>query len=122
MGEAAEPPLPGYALGQPLSDARQVVPNGQSRATWVLRCAGDPAAPAELVVSSADQAAARMLCWPMRITPAGEVRAATPPTRGDAVQELEFRGGRIVRISKDWHTDAGLTGSITYRDGALPKP
>lgn len=111
-----EPHLPAYALGQPLEDARRVVPNGQTRETWILRCTGDPGAPAQLALSAPELAAGRMLCWPMRLTPGGAVRTPSPPRLHDGIEELELRHGRIVRIFRTWRTANGGRGEETLEE------
>ena len=108
--------LPSYALGQPLAEARLVIPQSESASTWTLRCSGDPDAPPELA-AAADQAGA-MVCWPFRLTPAGAVRAATLPRRLGATEELEFRQGRVVRITQLWRRADGTSGSVTFSDPA----
>lgn len=94
-------PLPGYALGQPLEDARNVVPAGKSRRTWHLRCAGDAVVPEGLEVSNAERAAGIRRCWPTENMEGAEQRTAVPRRNAfRATQELEFVGDRIVRITR----------------------
>src|SRR5690606_4987015 len=93
--------LPGYALGQPIEDARNVVPAGQSRESWRLHCAGDPGAPAGLDLSDAERTAGVGRCWTFEVSGGIERRATFP--QGNAhhsTQELEFWQGRIVRITE----------------------
>lgn len=99
--------LPGYALGQPLEDARNVVPAGKSRATWYLRCTGDALVPEGLAVSGAEKSAGIRRCWTTERIDGAEQRTAVP-RRGAlrAAQEIEFVKDRIVRIKRTYFFSA----------------
>ena len=110
-------PLPGYALGQPLAESRQVVPPGETRATWVLRCAGDAGAPAGL--GAAPSAATEPLhCWPMRIGADGERRASGWHRHAPAVEDLEFREDRLALIRIVTRAADGTTRVEVFTTGA----
>lgn len=97
--------LPGYALGQPLQEARAVVPAGKSAATWHLRCAGDAGAPPGLTLSPAERSAGVMRCWTMEIVNGIERRAGNPfPNKRRSTEEIEFLDGRIVRITRVYYS------------------
>ena len=110
-------PLPGYALGQPLAESRQVVPPGETRATWILRCAGDPGAPARL--GQAPAAPTESLhCWPMHVGAEGEQRASAWRRRANAMEELEFREGRLALIRIVTRSADGTTRTEVFTSGA----
>jgi len=116
-----EPALPGYALGQPLAEARRVVPPGESPTTWVLRCSDDPEAPPDLT-AAAHRTDGALLCWPMRLSAAGAERVATMPRRRGASEELEFRAGRVVRITRAWRRADRQSTSVSYSFPPGSKP
>ena len=91
--------LPSYALGQPIEDARLVVPVHTTMDRWLLRCAGEPGAPAGLATTNSEKAEDVQRCWPMEIVEGREERSAYP-RRGAvrATQEIEFLKDEIVRI------------------------
>jgi len=108
--------LPAYVLGQPLEDARRVIPNGQTAETWHLLCAGDPDAPEELQVSPAEKGAGVQRCWPFEIV-SGEMRRSAHP-RGSAVsssEEIEFLNGRIVRIKMEYKYEGSVVAQRITR-------
>ena len=113
LATAASFTLPGYVLGQPLEDARIVVPNGKARDAWHMRCAGEAGAPSGLEISAAEKAAGVRRCWTMETVDGAEQRAAFP--RRDAhhsTQEIEFLGGNVVRITKVYYaSEADSAGS-----------
>lgn len=91
--------LANYALNQPIEDARNVVPVGRTRQTWVLRCTGDSVVPSGLTLSTKEQEAGVVRCWPMKTGLIEEVRTAHPIRRARyGEEEIEFLHGRIVRI------------------------
>ncbi|MBU6266535.1 MAG: hypothetical protein KGN34_03275 [Sphingomonadales bacterium] len=117
---AADANLPDYALGQPLAEARQVIPIGHSAADWRLRCAGDRAAPSGLIVTPAERTAGVIRCWPMRVTAEGERRAAHPLRHARvASEELELLHGRIVRITIQREGVAAFLEVHSSRDAAV---
>ena len=109
--------LPGYALGQPLSDAQLVVPAQSSREKWFLRCAGDTEAPDDLQISAAEKQAGVSRCWTMERIDNHEVRAAYPLRGAErATQEIELLRGRIVRITVvRYHSTDDQHGTKTVR-------
>ena len=105
--------LPGYALGQPIDEARFVVPEGRSRDAWHLRCAGDAIAPAGLMLSTAERQAGVERCWTTE-TVDGVERPVASPFRHDGamMQEIEFLRGKIVRITR-YRTVSGQRDEIS---------
>ena len=105
--------LPGYVLGQPLEDVRIVVPNGKSRETWHLRCAGEAGAPSGLELSQAEKAAGVRRCWTTEVVDGVEQRAAFP--RRDSrrsTQEIELLDEKVVRITKVYYvSDTDRSGN-----------
>jgi hypothetical protein len=99
--------LPGYALGQPLADARNVVPVGKSRGTWHLRCTGDAYVHEGLAVSSAEKSAGIRRCWTTEPIDGVEQRSAFPRRNAHrATQEIELVNDRIVRIKRAYYFSA----------------
>lgn len=93
--QAAMVSLPGYAIGQPLEDARRVRPPGSAGEGWVLVCSGDESAPEQLAV----QEPGAMTCWPMKQQPEGRVRTGYPVRGAERVEmELHLVNGIVERI------------------------
>jgi hypothetical protein len=106
--------LPGYALGQPLADARNVTPIGKSRASWHLRCTGDAQVPEGLEVTSAEKAAGVRRCWTTERIDGVEQRSAFPRRNADrATQEIEFLNDRIVRIKRTYFFSKSDRAEVT---------
>jgi hypothetical protein len=106
--------LPGYALGQPLEEARQVRPPGEAGEGWTLICTGDPAAPAEL----ASDSRGIMVCWPMKRVNREWERVGYPK-RGAARVEtaLHIIKGVVERIETTRIYPSGETISFVKKRG-----
>lgn len=101
--------LPGYALGQPVEDARQVRPSGEAGEGWTLICTGDSAAPPELFSVSRGTT----VCWPMKLVNGVWKRIGYPKRGAERVEtELHIINGVVERIETTRYYADGKTTKI----------
>jgi len=95
------PIVAGYAIGQPLEEARRVLPAGKSVTDWHLRCTGDAALPPGLAITPDEHRAGIVRCWVMEMVDGLERRTASPRLNSKlAEEELEFRNEILFRIKR----------------------
>lgn len=106
--------LPGYAIGQPLEDARQVRPQGDANEGWTLICTGDSAAPAALSSDSRGT----MICWPMKLINGEWERTGYPKRGAERVEtELHIINGVVERIETARYYPDGKTTKFVKKRG-----
>ena len=93
--------LANYALGQPFSDAKLVVPAGKSVGNWRLICAGDADAPDGLKLTDADQSAGLKRCWTLENENGVFIRTAFPRRKSHhSTEEIYFTNEKITKITR----------------------